>query len=119
MCATHQGRVPHAGDTCQTVGMLPPHPWNMQKPSQACGTCPGQCTSQSCVQDAFCAQNASDASGACSTRRGRVLDGGHTAPTSWEHTEAVPGMCHTPGTVHVPVARPGCVLRVYACNASG
>src|SRR6266481_9407666 len=37
-------------------------------------------------------------------------DGGHAAPASWEHVEAVPGMWHTPGTVHVPVARPGRVL---------
>ena len=100
MCtrATRRGRVPHAGDTCRMVGTLPPHPGNMQKLSRVCATCLGWCMSQSRVQDAFCAQNASDASGACSTHWGRVLDGGHAAPTSWEHAEAVPGVCHTPGT---------------------
>src|SRR6266481_5876313 len=60
-----------------------------------------------------------DASGACSTRWGRVQDGGHAAPTSWERAKAVPGVWHMPGTVHVPVARPGRVLCVYARDASG
>src|SRR6266481_3652145 len=95
------GCVPRAGDMCQMVGTLPPHPGNMQKLSQACGTCLGWCTSQSRIQDTL---------GVCSTCQGHVPDSGHTAPTSWEHTKAVPGVWHFPGTVHIPVTHPGCVL---------
>src|SRR6266481_3074050 len=47
---------------------------------------------------------ACNVSGACSTCRGHMPDGGHAAPTSWEHVEAVPGVWHMPGTVHIPVA---------------
>src|SRR6266481_5637323 len=52
-----------------------------------------------------------DASGVCSMHQGHVPDGGHAAPTSWEHVEAVPGMWHMPGMVHVPVVHPGRVAR--------
>src|SRR6266481_6077294 len=67
-------------------------PGDTQKPSWACGTYPGQCMSQSRIQDTFCTQNVSDASGVCSMPQGDVLDSGHTAPTSWEHAKAIPGM---------------------------
>src|SRR6266481_5360191 len=79
------GHVPHTGDTCQMVGMLPPHSWNMQRLSRACGTCLGQCTSQLHIQDVFCMQNTCNASWTCSMCLGHVPDGGHTAPTSCEH----------------------------------
>src|SRR6266481_6077377 len=39
---TRRGRVPRAGDACRMVGMLPPHPGNLQKLSQAFGTRPGR-----------------------------------------------------------------------------
>src|SRR6266481_5053157 len=54
-------------------------------------------------------------SGVCSMHQGHVPDGGHAAPTSWEHAEAVPGMWHTPRTVHIPVTRLTCLGHV-ACT---
>src|SRR6266481_3652146 len=54
-----------------------------------------------------------DMSGACSTHWGHVPDGGHAAPTSWEHAEAIPGMWHMPGMVHVPVTHPGHIGGVF------
>src|SRR6266481_52485 len=113
---THRGHVPRAGDTCQMVGTLPPHPGDTQKPSRACGTHLGQCTSQSRVQDVLCAQNMSNASGACSTCRGHVPHGRHAAPTSWEHAECVPGMCHTSQMCHAHT-HAECILDVRLGHA--
>ena len=108
-CSTHWGHVPdggHAAPTSWEHAEAIPGMWHMPGTAHIPVTCPGR----------ILHMYTCDASGTCGTHPGHVPDGGHTAPTSWEHTEAVQGMCHTPGTVHVPVACPGHILR--AQNAS-
>src|SRR6266481_3757459 len=114
---TRRGRVPRAGDACRMVGTLPPHPGNVQKPSQACGTRPGRCTSQSRVQDAFCTCTRATRPGHVAHARDAfsVFPGcGGSVPTTWHASPArgtrpqrvgratgtctVPGVWHTPGT---------------------
>src|SRR6266481_2186273 len=50
---------------------------------------------------------------------GHMPDGGNAAPTSWEHAEAVPGVWHTPRTVHAPVTHPGHVLHAECVRRVG
>src|SRR6266481_5394440 len=108
-CATRQGCVPHARDMCWMVGTLPPHPGNMQKLSQACSTCLGQCMSQSLVQDTFCMHRTSPM---C---RGRV-------PHARDVFQMVGTLPPHPGNMQkvsqACATCPGCVAHVHMQNVS-